>query len=113
MRSGSLYFATCFAEHIPEDVDLVIIELGELGIWMAEAFAEDSCIQASTMFGGCVRLGSRFVPDGFRSRDITVQMEYELLLRGILALPNKPAVVNLQTIGLVFDALSQGGDQVS
>lgn len=40
-------------------------------------------------------------------------MEYELLLRGILALPNKPAVVNLMTIGLVFDALSQGGDQAS
>jgi hypothetical protein len=40
-------------------------------------------------------------------------MEYEQLLRGVLALPNKPAVLNLQTIGLVFDALSQGGDQVS
>jgi hypothetical protein len=25
---GSEYFATCFAEHIPEDVDLVMIELG-------------------------------------------------------------------------------------
>jgi hypothetical protein len=39
-------------------------------------------------------------------------MEYEQLLRGVLALPNKPAVINIQTIGLVFDALSQGGDQV-
>ena len=112
-RPGSLYFATCFAEHMPEDVDLVIIELGELGVWIAEALADDSCIQASMMFGECARLGSRFAPDGFRSRDITVQMEYELLLRGILALPNRPAIINLQTIGLVFDALSQGGDQVS
>jgi hypothetical protein len=28
-HTGSLYFSTCFAEHIPEDVDLVIIELGK------------------------------------------------------------------------------------
>ncbi|GHJ84941.1 hypothetical protein NliqN6_1343 [Naganishia liquefaciens] len=74
--SGSLYFATCFAEHMDEDVDLVMIELGVNDV-----------------------------------QDITVQMEYELLLRGILALPNKPAIINLQTIGLIFDALSQGGDQ--
>jgi hypothetical protein len=27
--TGSDYFSLCFMEHIPEDVDLVLIELGE------------------------------------------------------------------------------------
>ena len=28
--TGTDYFSMCFAEHIPEDVDLVLLELGEL-----------------------------------------------------------------------------------
>jgi hypothetical protein len=32
---GSDYFSMCFGEHIPDDVDLVIIELGELTVDVA------------------------------------------------------------------------------
>lgn len=32
---GSLYFSTCFAEHIPEEVDLVLIELGKLTLLLS------------------------------------------------------------------------------
>lgn len=33
-RTGSDYFSLCFKEHIPEDVDLVVIELGEREVLM-------------------------------------------------------------------------------
>ncbi|KIJ25849.1 hypothetical protein M422DRAFT_38440 [Sphaerobolus stellatus SS14] len=35
---------------------------------------------------------------------------YEWLLRGLLDLPKKPAILNLQTIGLAFPQISTGGD---
>jgi hypothetical protein len=35
---------------------------------------------------------------------------YEWLLRALLALPTKPAVVHVQTFGLIFQMLSTGGD---
>lgn len=47
------------------------------------------------------------------NRHVTVQIEYEQLLRGLLDLPNQPAIINMQVFGLLFDPLSQGGDQVS
>lgn len=31
IHTGSDYFSLCLQEHIPEDVDLVIVELGEQG----------------------------------------------------------------------------------
>ncbi|KAJ9096754.1 hypothetical protein QFC21_005024 [Naganishia friedmannii] len=73
--TGSQYFATCFAEHIPEDVDLVMIELAINDI-----------------------------------RHLNSQVEYEMLVRGVLDLPNKPAIINLHTVGLMFDPITQGGD---
>ncbi|KAJ9121925.1 hypothetical protein QFC24_004507 [Naganishia onofrii] len=73
--TGSEYFATCFAEHIPEDVDLVMIELAINDI-----------------------------------RNLNSQVEYEMLVRGVLDLPNKPAILNLHTLGLMFDPITQGGD---
>lgn len=42
-----------------------------------------------------------------------MQKEYEELLRGLLTLPNKPALVSMELVGLVFDHLSTGADQVS
>ncbi|KAJ9121924.1 hypothetical protein QFC24_004506 [Naganishia onofrii] len=73
--TGSEYFATCFAEHIPEDVDLVMVELAINDV-----------------------------------RHLDYQVEYEMLVRGILDLPNKPAIINLHTLGLLFDPITQGGD---
>ncbi|KAJ9106092.1 hypothetical protein QFC21_001232 [Naganishia friedmannii] len=88
--SGSNYFATCFAEHIPEDADLVLIELGSTRILVMGMMLTGLCTSDS---------------------DITVQKEYEELLRGLLALPNKPAVVSMELVGLVFNYLSTGADQ--
>jgi hypothetical protein len=36
---------------------------------------------------------------------------FELLVRGLLELPNSPAVISLQVFGLAYSALSTGGDQ--
>ncbi|KAJ9091210.1 hypothetical protein QFC19_009206 [Naganishia cerealis] len=94
--SGSNYFATCFAEHIPEDADLILIELGR-------QFCSDDCHIYTDL--------PEYVLGINDVRDITVQKEYEELLRGLLALPNKPAVVSLEIVGLVFDHLSTGADQ--
>jgi hypothetical protein len=35
---------------------------------------------------------------------------YEWLLRALLALPTKPAVIHVQTFGLIFQMLTTGGD---
>lgn len=40
------------------------------------------------------------------------QVEYEHLLRALMDLPNRPAIINVHVFGLVFDPISQGGDQV-
>jgi hypothetical protein len=34
----------------------------------------------------------------------------EWLLRALLDLPKKPAIVNLQTMALIFDQITYGGD---
>ncbi|CAD6574764.1 MAG: CAP64 protein product - [Tremellales sp. Tagirdzhanova-0007] len=73
--TGTNYFAMCFKEHIPEDVDLVLIEL---------AINDELLIQS---FG-----------------------TYELLLRGLLNLPNEPAIINMQVFALMFPQIATGGD---
>ncbi|OCF32112.1 hypothetical protein I316_06268 [Kwoniella heveanensis BCC8398] len=71
---GSDYFAMCFGHHIPEQVDLVLVDMGERS--SLERGAES----------------------------------YEMLLRHLLALPNKPAVINLQVFALMFQTIATGGD---
>jgi hypothetical protein len=58
---GSDYFAGCWKEHLGEDVDLVLVELG--------------------------------IND---QREIDAMRYYELLIRGLLEMPSKPAVMNVQ-----------------
>ena len=79
--TGSEYFATCFAEHIPEDVDLVTVELGEFS---------DS---RSTLIP--LTLHYSAIND---VRHVNSQVEYEMLIRGLLDLPNKPAIINMQYV---------------
>jgi hypothetical protein len=49
----------------------------------------------------------------FAIRHIAAQNEYEQLVRGLLDLPSQPAIINMHVFGLIFDPISQGGDQVS
>ncbi|WVQ63079.1 uncharacterized protein L199_001230 [Kwoniella botswanensis] len=72
---GTDYFSLCFNEHIPEDVDLVLIELA--------------------------------INDEVLIRNMNT---YELLVRGLYDLPNKPAVLNLQVFALMFQYVANGGD---
>ncbi|KAJ3798565.1 hypothetical protein GGU11DRAFT_780235 [Lentinula aff. detonsa] len=71
----SQYMETCFREHIPEDVDLVIIELA----------INDQRLE--------------YLAQG-----------YEHLIRSIFALPQKPAVINVQVMALMFPTITMGGD---
>ncbi|KAK6903777.1 hypothetical protein I203_107283 [Kwoniella mangroviensis CBS 8507] len=73
--SGSDYFAMCFGHHIPEDVDLVLVDMA--------------------------------INDGFSEKGAE---SYETLLRHLLALPNRPAVINLQVFALMFQTIATGGD---
>ncbi|OCF76893.1 hypothetical protein I204_02601 [Kwoniella mangroviensis CBS 8886] len=72
---GSDYFAMCFGHHIPEDVDLVLVDMA--------------------------------INDGFSEKGAE---SYETLLRHLLALPNRPAVINLQVFALMFQTIATGGD---
>ncbi|ORY35911.1 hypothetical protein BCR39DRAFT_568808 [Naematelia encephala] len=72
---GSDYFSLCFKEHIPEDVDLIIVELA----------VNDQLI--------------------LKSID-----QYELMVRGLLDLPNQPAIISLEVPALVFHQIGLGGD---
>ncbi|WRT70476.1 uncharacterized protein IL334_007474 [Kwoniella shivajii] len=72
---GTDYFSLCFNEHIPDDVDLVIIELA--------------------------------INDEVLIRNMN---SYELLVRGLYDLPNKPAVINLHVFALMFQYIANGGD---
>ncbi|KAJ4470802.1 hypothetical protein J3R30DRAFT_3710698 [Lentinula aciculospora] len=69
------YMETCFLEHIPEDVDLVVIELAINDMRLEQ-----------------------------------LAMGYENLIRAIFALPNRPAVINLQIMALMFSSITMGGD---
>ncbi|KAJ3798564.1 hypothetical protein GGU11DRAFT_723053 [Lentinula aff. detonsa] len=71
----SQYMETCFREHIPEDVDLVIIELA----------INDQRLE--------------FLAKG-----------YENLIRAIFALPQQPAIINIQVMALMFPTITMGGD---
>ncbi|RSH82182.1 hypothetical protein EHS25_006115 [Saitozyma podzolica] len=73
--TGSDYFSLCLQEHIPEDVDLVIVELA--------------------------------INDEVLLRNMD---SYELLVRSILDLPRKPAILNLNVFALMFAQVANGGD---
>ncbi|KAF8511952.1 hypothetical protein BU17DRAFT_54299 [Hysterangium stoloniferum] len=73
--TGSDYFSMCFGEHIPEDVDLVLVEL----------LINDQRLESNAI-------------------------AFEWLMRGLLDLPNSPAVINIHTIGLFFEEITTGGD---
>ncbi|WVO17581.1 hypothetical protein L204_105278 [Cryptococcus depauperatus] len=72
---GTDYFSLCYGEHLPEDMDLVLIELA--------------------------------INDEVLLRNIN---SYELMVRSLLDLPNKPAVMNLQVFALKFNTVTNGGD---
>ncbi|OCF34476.1 hypothetical protein I316_03991 [Kwoniella heveanensis BCC8398] len=72
---GTDYFSLCFDEHIPDDVDLVLIELA--------------------------------INDELLLRNMN---SYEILVRALSDLPNKPAIINLQVFALMFPFIASGGD---
>ncbi|ODN94804.1 hypothetical protein L198_04951 [Cryptococcus wingfieldii CBS 7118] len=73
--TGSDYFSYCFHEHIPQETDLVFLELS---------------------------INDELLLKNFES--------YENLIRGVLDMPNHPAILNLQVFALVFKQLALGGD---
>ncbi|KZO90804.1 hypothetical protein CALVIDRAFT_489907 [Calocera viscosa TUFC12733] len=73
--TGSKYFSMCFPAHIPEDVDIVLLELS------------------------------------INDRRIDDAEAWETLVRALLELPNKPAVISTSTFALQFSqGLGVGGD---
>jgi len=72
------YYSACFAEHIDEDVDLVILEL---------LINDRRCVKS----GGQTLLCFTIYCNSAESDAIA----YEWLTRALLALPRAPAVVNL------------------
>lgn len=78
--TGSDYFGYCFAEHIPEDVDIIVIELGESG-------------------------ERQELMTGINDQAITWTFEhYERMLRALLDLPNQPAIIYAE-----YASLYRGG----
>ncbi|KIK64252.1 hypothetical protein GYMLUDRAFT_241433 [Collybiopsis luxurians FD-317 M1] len=71
----SEYMETCLLEHIPEDVDLVFIELA---------------------------INDR--------RFESLAVAYENLIRAVWELPNRPAIINVQIMALMFNSITMGGD---
>ncbi|WWD16677.1 hypothetical protein CI109_101107 [Kwoniella shandongensis] len=67
---GAGYFGWCFKEHIPEDSDLILLELG---------------------------INDLLEPE--------VVSSYEHLLRGLLELDSKPAIINIETFTTLFPSL--------
>ena len=79
---GSDYFAGCWKEHIPEDSDLVLVDLGINDI----RFVCNSVRHVAMLIS----------PLSVNNRDISSMENYELLLRSILEMETQPAVLNLQ-----------------
>ncbi|KZT55616.1 hypothetical protein CALCODRAFT_343313 [Calocera cornea HHB12733] len=74
--TGSDYFSLCFREMLPDNVDIVFVELS--------------------------------VND---FREVEAAIQYETLIRSLLSLPSKPAVVAISTFALLFsEGISTGGD---
>ncbi|ODO02850.1 hypothetical protein I350_05691 [Cryptococcus amylolentus CBS 6273] len=73
--SGSQYFSLCYREHLPEDMDVVFVEL-----------AINDEVLLSNMDS------------------------YEILIRSLLDLPNKPAILALDVFALMFKTVANGGD---
>jgi hypothetical protein len=82
---GSDYFSGCWKEHVPEDSDLVLVELGINDMRWGYCHFSNTAKQLT----GC---GKR------RHRDISVMETYELLLRSLLEMPSRPAVINVQWV---------------
>ncbi|ODN75047.1 hypothetical protein L202_06267 [Cryptococcus amylolentus CBS 6039] len=72
---GSDYFSLCYGEHIPEDVDVVFVDLA--------------------------------INDEALVKNID---SYKILVRSLLDLPNKPAILNLHVFALMFKTVTNGGD---
>ncbi|EIW68892.1 hypothetical protein TREMEDRAFT_31125, partial [Tremella mesenterica DSM 1558] len=69
---GAGYFGWCFKEHIPDDSDLVLLELGINDLL-----------------------------------DLDIIESYEHLIRSILQLESRPAIINIETLTLLFPTLLQ------
>ncbi len=94
----------CFAEHIDKDVDLVILEIAINDGRSVLSYSTASFLtnpppthQGYSNIYPCYRF------DKFAEAN-------EWLLRALLDLPKKPAILNLQTMALMFDQISTGGD---
>lgn len=76
--TGSDYFSFCYAEHIPEDVDLVMVELAvNDDLYVAFVWTREGVRRLMSSHGGTLE-------------------SYEQLLRALLDLPNKPAVIAVE-----------------
>lgn len=105
--TGSDYFAMCFAEHIDKDVDLVILEIA---INDQRSVLRSRTIQLILLFycPTTTHRGYSNVYPYYRYDKFAEANEW--LLRALLDLPKRPAILNLQTMALMFDQITTGGD---
>lgn len=95
----------CFREHIPEEADLVLVELGQ---GVHRLFSQDTEHIVSAELISFLNNYVFLLPDINDQHLNRDAHSYELLLRDLLDLPNSPAVLSILTFALVFDALSIG-----
>src|SRR5689334_865046 len=95
---GTDYFSLCFQEHISEDVDLVIIEQGELvSCAVSWRDANDAAINDEVYVVQYCSMKLPLEPaDQGPTRLLRNLNSYELLVRTLLELPRKPAILNLK-----------------
>lgn len=99
----------CFAEHIDKDVDLVILEIAindgrsVLPLHTISAYSTPSFLDQPTTHQDDSNIYLCYRFDKFAEAN-------EWLLRALLDLPNRPAILNLQTMALMFDQITTGGD---
>jgi len=104
--TGSDYFAMCFAEHIDKDVDLVILEIAindQRYVVRLRTFQSPSNHLSYTTHHGYLDTCRCYRYEKFAEAN-------EWLLRAILDLPKRPAILNLQTMALMFEQITTGGD---
>lgn len=93
---GSKYFSLCFAEHIPEVVDLVIIELGVSNRSPRVQLNAES--KRSTMSCQYLLIYHQATIVADQTRLLRNRDSYDKLLRALLDLPNKPATIYLELV---------------
>ena len=97
----------CFAEHIDKDVDLIILEIA---INDQRSVLHSRTVQPTPLLScpTTTHQGYSNVYPCYRYDKFAEANEW--LLRALLDLPKRPAILNLQTMALMFDQITTGGD---